>query len=209
MAKKILIPAIFTVSIAIAAFSFLYITQKKTFEKTTPEKTGPNITTPISTPEASIPVDWKTYTSTTGSTFSVSYPPEVTLQEQGDGRVAFYMWGPTQVEGTEIFDGLSVALVSGSHPEVSLLEYVEDQWATGKSDPIYQYISDIKEVTIAGLSGYEYSGSALGDYRFIYLPLKNYEHLEIVILTEDPGLLGFDDIVENMLSTIKVNETVL
>jgi len=217
MAKKLLIPAIFIFLVAVAAFSFKKTPGRCTLEAricldgTSVGRTGPNCefapcppaqagTTPSLKDQ--IPENWNTYTSA----FTISYPPELTLQELRAGQINLSMQGPTQVEGTELFDGISITITPGAREESSLLEFVEDQWATRKSDPIYLYVTDINEVTIAGLSGYEFTESSLREFRIIYLPFGNSEYLQISILVEDPGLSGFSDKAESILSTIKVTK---
>jgi len=58
------------------------------------------------TPTADPTADWETYSS---STYEFKYPNDFKLQLSEGSTAILQKWGPTQTEGTELFDGIQIS----------------------------------------------------------------------------------------------------
>lgn len=150
-----------------------------------------------------IPSNWQTYTSREHG-FSIMYPPEITIEQRQADRVRFIQFGPSQEEGTELYDGISLTINSGSLDGASLSDYVQQQHSQTAVEPTTDSIGDIEDVQIANYSGYEYEVTSLGTFTHMYLLNDSTEYLHIVNSTVDPNNSGFSEITSLMLSTLNM-----
>ena len=175
--------------------------------KTKPSPTVVATEVPVETPSATLDptVDWKTYST---STYEVKYPSEIIPKEQEGSAVTFSKWGPTQKEGTELYDGYSVSFVPREIPNTTLESYVNAKIEEVKKQEVSKVTSGPNVKTINGYRGLSYVEEGLGTYTQIILESKDkIMFVEISVLVSDPGNLGFQEVVDNILSSFKFFET--
>jgi hypothetical protein len=160
------------------------------------------VTQPLSPTKApQVPSDWKTYDSEAYS-FTFKYHPKFTIRPSVDNTLTMYLHGPSQSEGTEVYDGIIINFQEATYTENSFKAFVEKQYQVAKNDDVIYEISDLKDVQISTYQGYEFRTSSLGSIRNIYLDAKNKKFIYISLLLEDPKNQGFENIVTTLLSTI-------
>jgi hypothetical protein len=159
------------------------------------------------TPEPTeIPTEgWQIYESEDG--WSVRYPEELEITE--GAVVSFVMFGPTQAEGTEFYDGISLTFRSGALGGLTLEEFADQKAAEIEDDAIAELTSGPTAVEVAGLSGFTLTVTGLGTFDYYYLPLGETGYLEIVNATQDPTGQAFDETVATMFNSIEVLEASL
>lgn len=163
--------------------------------------------TPTFTPFSIEPMSgWKTYNDKDGK-YSFKYPPEVTLKEYEGGTVSVYLWGPTQKEGTEFYDGINLSFKKGAVGGPASLRAAAEKKAS-ELKGVFE-TTDVSEVIIAGISGYKFhvKGYIEGDYYYLPLGSGIYEpiqYLEIIDSTKDPTNKGFAQTTVQILSTLKI-----
>lgn len=154
---------------------------------------------PSLTPDTGIPADWKTFESEDFA-YTFSYPPEDFKLEEGESVRVVYL-GPTQTEGTEVFDGIIVAF----DPVIPLgnqllLPYVKED--LGKQREHVEVIKEPTKIEVNGIEGYTYTVSGLGEFTFIYLPAPDGKNVvRINYLVADPENSGYQQIVDDILES--------
>lgn len=153
-------------------------------------------------PQTPAPGDWKTYTSQQYD-FSIRYPTDVTHQTTSEGE-RFHKLGPTQSDGTELYDGISVMIKTGSLGGKPFAQFVNDRYEEIKNDSVGARMGDKHPVTIAGKPGIAFTVSTLGERTNIYLPKDEGMYYEIINGTVEPQNRPqtFQGIVNAMLSTL-------
>jgi hypothetical protein len=194
--KMLTLLLVFIISAAFLGFAYLSLSKKAT--------TNPPLASSVSpassaTPMPALPPGWVVFEA---SGISISHPADFSIRNDVPETITLFKHGPTQSPGTEVYDGVIINISKGVHPE-TLKEFVDNEWATKTSDPIYTSVSQVTEVEIAGLKGYAFSTSALGDFDNIFLPWSETEHVYVTTLVADPGNLGFLETVETILNSIK------
>ena len=171
-------------------------------------RVGPNCEfAPCPTPqeEADPTADWELYTSRELG-FSLKYPAEVEVEEDDVNKtVLFTVLGPTQAEGTEFFDGISLSVSTGSLGGKTLASFVAED-VVDESDGISEIVSGPEQVEIAGLSGYKLRVSGLGEFDYYFFLKPDGDYLRIVNSSYDPAGRGYLETVETMLGTLKLLE---
>lgn len=195
--NKWIVGALIAVSAAVIVLGFALFNTSRRID--TPQAPLP---LPTQKGESVLPEGWVVYKSV-GMGIEVSHPSTYTVQEN-EGYLSIYKWGPTQATGTEIYDGASMTISTGEHSQDTLEAYVEDVWAQQMSDPIYMEVGTISRTTIAQKTGFEFESEALGRFRNIYLPRSGGGHFLISIIVEDPGNLGFEDEIGQILDTLQI-----
>jgi hypothetical protein len=148
----------------------------------------------------------KTFTSQTMG-LSLVYPSDLRLTNNSPTEVRFFKAGPTQQQGTEIYDGISVTFQTGTYSQAAFADFVKAQQQKVQEDGVSTITSPTKPVTIAGISGYEFSSRGLGDFRHIYLPKGERDYVYIVDSTVDPqNKSNFKTTVSRMLNSITIEE---
>ncbi|MBX4190031.1 hypothetical protein KW791_01925 [Candidatus Parcubacteria bacterium] len=139
---------------------------------------------------------WKTYSSPDNG-FSIKYDPSLTPEAE-DGQVRFYKWGPTQKGETELYDGMAVSIQSMTLTG-SLEDFANEEMA--QFARVGEITKDLHDVKINGVSAKSYSASGLGDFTVYLVPVNSKKILYIATLAPDPGNLGFQKTIDDMLST--------
>jgi hypothetical protein len=154
----------------------------------------------VPTPQTSTPEGWETTTSEEVGV-TVSYPNDAQVLDM-QGALTLLLLGPAQVEGTEIYDGFSVTFTTGSFTENSLEDFVNSQYESAEDDLVVDNVSEIETVMVSNRNGYQFTQRGLGEFTLIYLPREENRYLQVSILVEDPGNLGFQQTIKEILSTI-------
>jgi len=167
----------------------------------TPDPELKPIATATPTPEEGAGMeDWNTF-SKEGLGFTFRYPQDLEYREYQDGSHSISKWGPTQTEGTEFFDGISMSFKSGDMEGMTL-----EEWANKK----YEELKEVFETTppeatqIAGVLGYKMHVKGIVEADYYYVPLGTPSYLEIIDATKDPTSVGFVPIVQKILSSVKL-----
>ena len=164
-----------------------------------PFPTGVTSPTPVADPMA----DWLTYTNA-NICYTFKYPQKVTLTVRQEEKIIHLsLWGPTQQEDTEFYDGISLSFsfpleISG----VSLEDYVDSKIEESKESG--EILKPKEAIAINGINGYTYTSQGLGTFQNIYLqsPDKTCT-VEITNATVDPTNQGYQETVNQILSTFK------
>jgi hypothetical protein len=144
----------------------------------------PPLPIPTTAEVTTIPADWQTYTSKQYG-FTISYPSDVTHESLEDGE-RFIKLGPSQSQGTELYDGINIVIKSGTYQQASFKEFVAQTYQETKNDPIISEVSDIRDTEIAGIYGSAYDVSSLGNWTVIFLPAGSGRYVEITDMTVEP-----------------------
>lgn len=154
--------------------------------------------TPIPPPGAEIEEGWVEFDdNSTGFTFQ--YPDDAQIRRENE-YVGVVMLGPTQSEGTELYDGLAVLLATYPLNGKTLAEAAQVEQA--REDPIVE-VNEITPITYAGKSGFAYQATSLGTRQVIILPLTNDLYLKVINSTIDPTGKGFQTTAEKIASSVK------
>ena len=148
--------------------------------------------------------DWETYVSSE-SGFTMQYPPEVEVSVNTEGKTvntSFSQVGPSQKEGTEFYDGISLVITSGLLNGETLEALAEAK--AGEMGEHSQITKTVAPIMVNGMSGFSYSFEGLGQAEVIYLPNGTTEYIEITNGTVDPTGKDFANTVEQMLATFTI-----
>ncbi len=146
---------------------------------------------------------WITY-SNNNLPYIFKYPDNLSLEEGNMLKLVFF--GPTQIKNSEMYDGIFFMISLPFELEnLSLEAYVDNHIAESTENA--DIIKDKEEVIINGLHGYSYSSLGLGISRYTFLQSENKTWtVEIVDATEDPGNLGYNQVVDQILSSFEFIE---
>lgn len=151
-------------------------------------------------PKSSIPSDWEVYVNPTIG-FSFRHDPDLKYSERSKSDISFYAWGPTQSDGTEVYDGLII-----SFRKVRLTataeEYIQSQ--IDQFQNVGQITEPLHDIRINKTPAKSFSASTLGDFTIIFVPLDDKNLIEISYLAPDPGQLGFQKKIDQMLFTFNL-----
>ena len=178
-------------------------TQVSTVSRDEPTQTPiSTLPSPIST--GSVPEGWEKYFSQEMG-FSVRFPSEMEVRDDQEGYISFVVLGPSQAEGTEVYDGIILSFSQDTYSSGSLESFVISEVNRKRDDLIYDQVSDVEPVVVNGIQGYKYLESALGDFTNIYLPLNGGSYLLISYLLEDPTGQGYEEDLNMILSSLTLN----
>jgi hypothetical protein len=157
------------------------------------------IATATPTPDVSME-GWTTFTKE-GVGFTFMYPPDLEYREYEDGSYSVSKWGPTQTEGTEFFDGISMSFKTGDRWAATLEEWVNTKYEELKE----VFDTDAPEtLTLAGVSGYQMHVRGIVEADYFYVPVGETSYLEIINASKDPTSAGYPEIVDKILSSVKI-----
>jgi hypothetical protein len=159
------------------------------------------IVTATPMPEAGVSTEgWETF-SKEGVGFTFMYPPDLEFREYEDGTYSVSKWGPTQKEGTEFYDGVSLGFKPGDSEGMPLEEWVNKKYEELKE----VFETSGPETTLVGeVSGYKMHVKGIVEADYYYLPLGTSSYLEIIDATKDPTSAGFIETAETILSSVKL-----
>ena len=149
--------------------------------------------------------------------FSIEYPKTMKISEFDVGSppnagrgISFALIGPTQSEGTELYDGIGFSIAQRKLDENETLEeFVKREIKavenTGK------IIDPVKNIIIARRNGFAFTEDSLGVFKRIFIPWnerRSNEAFEIAILTPDPKNSGYRGIAADMLESLAFKDEV-
>ena len=174
-----------------------------TISQTTPT---PSIEpTPTATQSATqVPSDWVAYDDD-GTNFTLSHPADFEIRENQDGSVAFVKLGPTQTEGTEVFDGIILTVNSGPYEQASFSDFVKENHQEAQQSPVSE-VGEITEGLVNGKIVYQYEEQGLGVFTHIYIPFEENAYVHVSKLVEDPTNEGFEETADTIISTIEYQD---
>ena len=216
--KPSLLIVILVLIAAIAlATTFYFANQlKKLKEKPEPAPIPASLPTPapteIFTPAPTIDptADWKTYTHP-NVPFTFKYPSgteikeSITIRDESrENSIRLIKQGPTQIEGTELYDGLGLRLGFNTLAGRRLEELVDERVA--ESEEIGTVLEEKRAIEFQKYKAYTYKAEGLGISEYIYLQTPDEStYIEIVNFTEDPTEQGFESLVDQILSTLRLD----
>lgn len=156
----------------------------------------------------------KTYTSSEHK-WQIDYPsslevntyPATQIGSSGIGQViVFSKLGSTQSEGTELYDGLSMTVGVVKKDPNDSIKVAADK-ITKPQDPEISTRSELKEISINSLSGYEATVTGLGEFRIIILenPNNSSQAYYISSIAVGPGAseATYKKIISDMLASLR------
>lgn len=159
-----------------------------------------DVVTPVTPSVPDTPANWKAYTNETLG-ISLLYDPTFTLSEDAPEQVRFYKWGPTQRGQTEMYDGVLVDFRRVTLEE-SFEAYLDRK--VKEFQEVGTITRPLSDYDVNGRAAKVLSVSVLGDFTLIFLPLSDDSMLEISTLAPDPTGAGFQNIVDQILATVRV-----
>jgi hypothetical protein len=160
--------------------------------------------TSISTYQIESKTEWKTYVNKKFG-IQIRYPKEIKLIEDPDGSFGFSLWGPSQTEGVELYDGIAVGFTAQELGDMTLQEYAKSQVRQMKANNL-NILLPLKETRIGDQDCFMVRVRGLGEFRYIYLVNKQSNTvIQIEDGTRDPTNKGFQEIVDTILSTLAFN----
>ena len=210
--KKIIGVVLIVLSVGTGGFIFgNQVKQKSIIEKkenvvvTATPTTNP--TTPTIAPTKTISndeetTDWEIYKNETMG-FSIQHPSNLKPEDLGDGSIVFQLWGPTQSNDTEFYDGVNISITKKAFDGKSLEIIVEENRTGSKEVWDNDQVSEKKQTGWKGFNGYMYQ---VGGHKYFYLIQDSQYYLEILNLSGDPGNLGYVNTSEKIISSLqKIN----
>src|SRR3989344_2043422 len=97
---------------------------------------------------------------------SFSYPGNLELMTYEDGTISVTLWGPTQKENTEFYDGVSLSFKKGALAGKSLKGFVDGRYTNFKE--VFETTTPLLE-TVAEKNGYKFhvKGYVEADYYYV------------------------------------------
>lgn len=133
--------------------------------------------------------DWESFDSEDLG-LSFLYPNAAKVINNQNGEIGVVRRGPTQTEGTELFDGYALTFSKGYY-DTDFLHFVEDFRSTTVANSTISAVSEITEYPTPYAAGLSFTIVGLGKFDMILLPLTENEYLFVSRLVSDPQQLGF------------------
>lgn len=147
---------------------------------------------------SSSPENWQNYSSVS---FSIQYPSDINLITQGP-QVVLSRFGPTQTTETELFDGVSLVIEIKDSAGSTPLEHAKTLVQEINDAGITEIIVSPSPYQLGSYQGITFTTLGLGEHQYIILASPDGTLIaEIINSTVDPGNLGFEQIVDQILST--------
>ena len=148
--------------------------------------------------------DWETYKNEEMG-FSIQHPSNLKPEDLGGGSIVFQLWGPTQSNDTEFYDGVNISITTKALDGKTLENIVEENRTGSKEVWGNEEVSEKKQTGWGGYNGYMYQ---VGGHTYYYLIQDSQNYLEIFNLSGDPGNLGYIKTSEKIISSLqKINPT--
>lgn len=146
--------------------------------------------------------NWQKYTCVPLG-FSITHPADLNPQKQGE-TIVFSKWGPSQKEGTEFYDGISLSFSSGFYNNI--FDNVVRQKLQEATDwPNYVSSTDPQALTMSNREAWIFEVVSMGKSKYIFVKKSDTEYLEIVDSTKDPTRQGFENTVTQMLDSLQID----
>ncbi len=191
------------IAVGIGALTVIVKTLKQNSES---QKTNTNlyptqsINRQLPSPTPNPTADWK---GAATNYFTFKYPSEIDVRTEEGDVLVLSKWGPTQTDGTELFDGFSVSFEpkeTTNTPE----EYAKSLIDKSEKGGVSEITEGSEPVTVNGYEGVTYTEEGLGTFKHYILDADNSSVLiHISILVSDPGNLSFQKEVDQIISTFE------
>jgi hypothetical protein len=143
----------------------------------------------------------ETYTSENFGV-SFSFPSDMEVEKQ-NGRLRVYKWGPTQREGTELYDGIIITLMKPENPDdMDLMAFAEQQ-LENELQFEGEVVEPVTRVRHGEFTGYEFTVTGLGISTSFFFENEEDEIIRVVYFVEDPGNLGFEETLNEILDSLE------
>src|SRR3989304_8048422 len=112
--------------------------------------------------------------------------------------VDFWIYGPTQNEGTEFHDGLFITIFTANkNPDTNLKEFADQKSKYNQGNSTYP----VTRLLANGISGYQFLNPEYGRTLNIFLPYEDREDKVLImyIVSEGKYKNNYDNIYKNML----------
>ena len=151
-------------------------------------------------------INWQEYYSEDFE-LSLEYMPTMTLEKNQDGSISFVYLGSTQERGTEIYDGIIFSVNRVDNIDnLDLRKYTEDNFSSNKIATVSQ---EIEEYNLNSLSGYSYKLISAGsETTYLYLSIDNNSVLELRYSASGPKGNDYMEIVNYMLNSIEIRNSI-
>ncbi len=157
--------------------------------------------TELKTLSKSINADWKTFTT---SDFSIQYPAEMRTPQSEEGYF-FELWGPTQKDGTEFYDGINIGISTGSLKGQTIKDIAIKAQTASRENLGDQPVSNLQSSQVNIYRGYEYSVVGLGKMNYIFIT-NGTKYAKIrYLLNTDPQNKGYQETIDKMFMTFEFN----
>lgn len=143
-------------------------------------------------------MNWKTFSN---AYLSLRYPPDVNMMEKEASEIVLQKWGPTQKADTEFYDGISISFQPFELP-VTAEAYAKMKIEEIERNGIGEISESLKPIQVGAYSGVTFSVAGLGNYRSVVLKAPNDMIILITDSSNDPGQLGFSQVVNQILTTV-------
>lgn len=170
--------------------------QKKPVVQETILPTNTPVENVTATPVPDLKASWKTYTNSTMS-FSVQHPDILKPEEFTKNQVVFQLWGKTQKQDTEFYDGINISIEKRSRDKKNLSDIV-NTFRTGSLDILGEPVGEIKPVNLGGFSGFTYD---VQGHEYYYIDALDGSYIEILNLTGDPENVGYEQTAKDIISS--------
>lgn len=192
--------SIIIVLVLLAGAGFYFLRSSETPEPATP--TSPVVvndedTPPVFPSEPQIPDNYVKFENANFG-YEFFYPESSDAQVNND-IVSVGEYGPTQTEGTEVFDGYFVNITEFELGELAFDEFVTTRFEENSVNS--EVVEAVTPFSHNRYEGYAYTMSGLGTFSYVYLT-NGSNVLEISYLVEDPGNLGYQTYVDNIIDSI-------
>lgn len=134
-----------------------------------------------------------------------TYPARFQLEERPDfDLVKLTFIGPTQQEGTEVYDGIIINFRLEDIPENADLETAAKQAAQANPE-VTEIINPVSQSQLAGYEAYTYRSRSLGEYTHYILNYSGDQFLHISYTAPDPENQGYQQIVNEILDSLSMD----
>ncbi len=145
-------------------------------------------------------VNWKSFSN---AYLSIRFPPDVTLVEREASEIVLQKWGPTQKTNTEFYDGISISLQPFELP-LTAEEFARVKIEEVERNGIGEITKPLVSIQIGKYSGFTFSANGLGEHQTTVFKSPSDMIIVLTNSTNDPGNLGFSQIVDSILATLEL-----
>lgn len=200
--NKLLLIGLVLLIIAVTVTAIYFFFQNKKDSTKNEKKIIPTISQQLSspTPTPDPTENWEVHKS---SEYQVKYPNDLIAGGDKD-MLNIAKWGPTQTEGTELFDGYAVTFIQKENQDSTPEEYTQTLIEEAESVGVSEITEEMQDIEVNGYNGVTYTEEGLGTYKQIILGSNDNSSLvHISVMVADPGNLGFQEEVDQILSTFE------
>lgn len=143
---------------------------------------------------------WTTYHDQ-GLEFSIERPNNAEVQPS-DTSVTFLYTGPTQQEGTEVYDGISFTVASVTLPTATTLEEYAQTLAEGSPGLHTELLDQVQKTSVNGMSAYRWRIEGLGTFTHYLIPTGDGAGAYHISFTApDPDNRGYQQAAQHMIAS--------